>query len=240
MRILGRISYDGSKFSGFQRLNNGMGIQNELERVLSIIAKKEVQITGAGRTDAGVHAIDQCFHFDLDINVSLDKLKYVLNRMLNEAIVVNSLEKVDNSFNARFDVVEKTYEYIILLKDKNPFLANYTATIYQELDIEKMQHASKLFLGTHNFQNFVSGERDSYDCVINNIMLKIRGQKLYIVLKGKSFYRYMVRHIVGALLDVGMGKCDENKIKEALENPMKKINFSVAAANGLYLKKIDY
>ncbi len=240
MRVLGRISYDGSKFSGFQRLNNGLGIQNELERVLSIIAKKKIKITGAGRTDAGVHALDQCIHFDLDINFSLDKLKYALNRLLKDGIKVNSLEKVKDDFNARYDVLEKTYEYRILLKEKNPFLVNYTSIIYQNLDILKMQEASKLFLGEHDFKNFVSGERLSYIAKIDRIDIKNIGKQLIITLKGKSFYRYMVRHIVGALLDVGLGKCDESKVKEALENPGKTINFSVAIPNGLYLKKIKY
>ena len=92
MRYLASISYDGSHFYGFQRLNNGLGVQNELERVLSIIAKERVCVHGSGRTDRGVHAYMQCIHFDLDIDISLDKLKYVMNRLLNSYVVVNNLQ----------------------------------------------------------------------------------------------------------------------------------------------------
>ena len=155
MRYLARISYDGSKFLGFQRLKNGKGVQNELERVLKILAKKEILVHGAGRTDAGVHALDQCIHFDLDISISVDKLKYVMNRLLKDSVVVNSIQVVSNDFHARYDVKEKTYEYFLLLKEKNAFLSNYAYIFYQDLDIEKMKEASHVFLGTHDFSNFV-------------------------------------------------------------------------------------
>ena len=169
MRYLARISYDGSKFLGFQRLKNGKGVQNELERVLKILAKKEILVHGAGRTDAGVHALDQCIHFDLDISISVDKLKYVMNRLLKDSVVVNSIQVVSNDFHARYDVKEKTYEYFLLLKEKNAFLSNYAYIFYQDLDIEKMKEASHVFLGTHDFSNFVSGERENSVSTINDI-----------------------------------------------------------------------
>ena len=240
MRYFARISYDGSHFEGFQRLKNGRGVQNEIEHVLSVLAHHEVKVKGAGRTDRGVHALDQCIHFDFDLDISLDKLQYILNRNLTDGIVVNSIEKVSNSFHARKSVIKKTYEYVFLLKEKNPFLSNYTWTIYQDLDISKMKEASKVFLGRHNFQNFVSGKRDNYETEIYDIQFSKNGNELRISFIGLAFYRYMVRHLVGALLDVGMGKVNIFDLKDALENPQKKVAFSVALPNGLYLKQVEY
>jgi len=109
MRYFARICYDGSKFSGFQRLNNGRGVQNELERVLSKIFNSPISVKGAGRTDAGVHALDQCIHFDLERDIPTDKLKYSMNQMLPSSISVTSLSIVDETFHARHSVKEKTY-----------------------------------------------------------------------------------------------------------------------------------
>ncbi len=239
MRILARISYDGSKFMGFQRLENGKGVQNELERVLSILAKKEVVIKGAGRTDAGVHALDQCVHFDLDLSVSLKKLKYIMNRMLSPYIAVQSLEQVDKDFHARFLVKEKTYVYKIYCGKKNPFYSDYAYFFPYTLDLEKMQECANLFLKEHDFHNFVSGSRDSYQSFISS--LKIRKDKNFITIEvcGKSFYRYMVRSIVGAILDVGRGAATCSSVSNALNTSEEK-RFSVVPAMGLYLTKIVY
>ena len=240
MRYLARISYDGSKFLGFQRLKNDKGVQNELERVLKILAKKEILIHGAGRTDAGVHALDQCIHFDLDISISVDKLKYVMNRLLKDSVVVNSIQVVSNDFHARYDVKEKTYEYFLLLKEKNAFLSNYAYIFYQDLDIEKMKEASHVFLGTHDFSNFVSGERENSVSTINDIQFSLEKNRLKIIVQGHSFYRYMVRNIVGALIDVGLSKITKEDLRESLEHPDIVFKTRIAPPNGLYLKKIVY
>ena len=122
MRYLAHISYDGSKFQGFQRLNNGKGVQNILENVLSKFSDSCVVVKGAGRTDAGVHALDQCIHFDLEKEISLEKLKYSINRMLPDSISINSVSIVNNCFHARHSVKRKTYLYKVYVGEKNPFL----------------------------------------------------------------------------------------------------------------------
>lgn len=205
MRYLAHITYDGSHFMGFQRLKNGKGVQNELERVLSIVAKKQVQVKGAGRTDIGVHALDQCIHFDFDQTISLEKLQYILNRMLSPYISIVSLEYVDDNFHARFSVKEKTYVYKIYLGEKNPFYQDYYYCMSQKLDKKLMKIAAKKFLGKHNFHNFVSGERDNYESIISKIKIYEQDHFAFEI-KGKSFYRYMVRSIVGALVQVGLKK----------------------------------
>lgn len=240
MKYLARISYDGSKFQGFQRLNNGLGVQNEIEKVLSKVNGSIVKIVGAGRTDAGVHAKDQCIHFDLQRDISLDKLKYIMNRMLSPYVSVNTLEVVKNDFHARYSVKEKTYLYKVYLGEKNVFLEDYAYCFYNKLDLEDMKQCSKLFIGTYDFRNFVSGKRDNYMSIINEFQIFQEGEFLFFELKGKSFYRYMVRSIVGAVMSVGVGKAKISDIESALKEPLKKKQFLVAPPNGLYLTEIKY
>ena len=239
MRYFARISYDGSHFEGFQRLKNGRGVQNEIEHVLSILAHHEVKIKGAGRTDRGVHAIDQCIHFDFDLDISVSKLKYVLNRMLSKYIAVRELEVVSPDFHARHSVLKKTYVYKVYRGEKNPFLEDYTYPYNQKLDLDKMRECSKVFFFTHSFHNFVSGERENYDSEIFSLEIKEEGDYLLFTLEAKSFYRYMVRSIVGAIMDVGSGRADIKEVQDALTSLSKK-QFSIAPPQGLYLTKIEY
>ncbi len=239
MRYLVRISYDGSKFQGFQRLNNSRGVQNELERVLSILNGSFVSVKGAGRTDAKVHALDQCVHFDLDLNISLDKLKYAMNRLLCDYVVINSVEIVDKSFHARYSVKLKKYIYKIYVGEKNCFYADYSCACYAPLSLESMRECCKLFLGSHDFRNFVSGERESYISEILSFDVFQEGDFYIFEIVGPGFYRYMVRSIVGAVLDVG---CGRTSIQAVLDSLCCRDNhrFSVLPAQGLYLAEIQY
>lgn len=240
MRYLARVSYDGSQFQGFQRLNNGRGVQNKIEDVLTKVFHKQIEIKGAGRTDAGVHALDQCFHFDLDVNIAPLKLQYILNKHLSKYIYIQSLDEVSSLFHARYDVKEKTYLYKIYLGERDPFIANYACHITKDLDIKLMKECSKMFIGDHNFKNFVSGERDNYDSSIHNIIVREEDKYIYIEFIGHSFYRYMVRSMVGAIIQVGVGNVSLSEVKDALQNPSVKKTFLVAPPEGLYLTSILY
>lgn len=240
MRYLGKISYDGSEFEGFQRLNNGKGVQNELENVLSKIAKQQVDVKGSGRTDRGVHALNQGISFTLSLDITPDKLKYVMNRLLNPYVTVKELKVVEDDFHARFNAKEKTYLYKVYYGEKDSFLNDYVAYIYQKPNMRLMSSAAKVFVGTHTFTNFVSGYRDNYETTIYKINVKKAGNYYYFTFTGTGFYRYMIRHLVGAILDVGMGKCALNDIKKALDNPNQKRTFSVMIPNGLYLVDVKY
>lgn len=240
MKYLAIIKYDGSKFEGFQRLNNGKGVQNEVENVLSIIAKRKVEIKGAGRTDRKVHALGQAISFYLDMDITLSKLKYVMNRLLNPYVSVLRIQNVDDTFHARYSAKEKTYVYKAYYGEKDPFLSDYVTYIYQKPDLRKMKKAAKLFLGTHSFNNYVSDFRDNYETTIYNIKIKKRGNYYYFTLHGTGFYRYMVRHIVGALLEVGFNKISFEDISFSLSNPTQKVQFMVAEPQGLYLKEVKY
>ena len=235
-----RISYDGSKYNGFQRLNNKETIQGIIECVLSKINNGKVCIKGAGRTDALVHAYDQCLHFDLANDFDCDKLKYIVNRMLPASINVNSICKVSSDFHARFMVKEKTYVYKIYFGEKDVFLSDYAYHVGYELDIKLMKLASKEFIGTHDFHNFVSGYRKSYVSTINDLQIYEDGKMLYFVVSGQGFYRYMVRSLVGALVMVGSKKRSVLDIRKSLSRPDIKNNFLIVPGYGLYLQAIKY
>ena len=198
-----------------------------------------MKVKGAGRTDRGVHALDQCIHFDFDLDISVSKLKYVLNRMLSKYIAVRELEVVSSDFHARHSVRKKTYVYKVYRGEKNPFLEDYTYPYYQEIDLDKMRECSMVFLGAHSFHNFVSGSRDSFQSSIYSIKVKKDLNFITIEVCGKSFYRYMVRNLVGMMIEVGRGKEEIVKVVEMLDST-DEINGYTAPACGLYLDKIEY
>lgn len=240
MRYLVSVSYDGSKFYGFQRLNNKDSVQKKLEEALSIINKSKVEVKGAGRTDAGVHAMDQKASFDLDINIDCNHLKEALNSLVKPYIYITDVKVVDNNFHARFNVLKKTYIYKINLGEYNPIYHDYMFQPEYKLDLKKLKQCSKLFIGIHNFKNFVSGSRDNYEAIIYSIKFKKKKDILEIKFIGKSFYRYMVRNLVGAMIDVAREKTTIEEVANALNNPEAKKEFLCAEAKGLYLKKIEY
>ncbi len=239
MNFLIEISYDGSKFYGFQRLNEYLSVQKALEDALFKINKKEVLVKGAGRTDRGVHAYGQCVTFKLDINIDEDGLMQALNSLLEPYIYVRNVKIVDEDVHARFSVKEKTYRYIINLGEYDPVKADYEYQCHYKLDISRMKEVANLFLGVHDFHNFVSGERDDYTCIVHSIDFEEIDNKLHIVFKGKSFYRYMVRNLVGAMIEVARGKIDIFVVEEML-NTDKEMTTFTAPACGLYLEKIEY
>ena len=239
MRYLIKIGYDGSKYNGFQRLNDLPSVQKEIEVALKKIFKEEVFIKGAGRTDQGVHAYAQMAHFDTNININPESLKSALNRLLNNYIHIYECKLVDEEFHARFSVKKKTYEYRINLGEFDPLLEDYMFQVKYDLDIALMKKASKIYLGIHDFENFVSGHRENYNAIIYNINFKKVKNILSIEFVGQSFYRYMVRSLVGALLDVGRGKISIDDLKKSLDKKTNK-RFYIAPPGGLYLTDIKY
>jgi len=240
MHYLISIKYDGSKFYGFQRLKEKETVQKKIEEALSIINKKKVNIKGAGRTDRGVHALDQKATFDLDINIEPLKLQKALNSLVKPYVYITNVKVVNEDFHARFSTLKKEYIYKINLGKYDPLKKDYYYEPEYKLCLIEMKKCSKLFIGIHNFQNFVGGTRTNYDCIIYNIKFKKRKNILEIKFSGKSFYRYMVRNLVGAMLDVSSKRVSIKDIEEALNNPTKNKRFSTADASGLYLNKIYY
>lgn len=240
MRFLASISYDGSKFYGFQRLNKKKTVQGELEKVLKKLNKTVVYVKGAGRTDRGVHAISQMVHFDLNINIEPASLVLAMNSMLDPAIYVNECQIVASDFHARFDVKYKIYEYIINVGEYNPLEDNYLWNYNHDLNIKAMKKACQYLKGMNSYEVFTSGERESYNSIIYGVSIKKHRDSIIIRFKGKSFYRYMVRNMVGALMLVGKNKVKPIAIKEMMCEQTNKYNYATAPANGLYLVKVAY
>ncbi len=240
MRYLITISYDGSKYYGFQRLNEKNTVQKEIESALTIINKEQVVIKGSGRTDRNVHAIAQKCHFDLNYEIPPSRLKNALNSLLSDSIVVKDCIIVNKNFHARFDVKMKIYKYIINLGEYSAIKNDYIYNYCKKLNKNKMKKAIKLLKGKHSYKSFVSGERNNYNSEIYKTNIKSKDDYLIITLIGKSFYRYMVRNIVGALISVGNGKITIKDFANLIDNENNKIIFMTVPANGLYLVDVKY
>ncbi len=240
MKYLIKISYDGSKFYGFQRLNDLNTVQKTLEEALSIINKDKVIIKGAGRTDRGVHAKGQYCHFELNYEIPPKRLINAINSIVNPYINVVSCKEIASNFHARFDVKEKIYDYKINMGEFDLFKYDYEYQLNQKLDIKKMQEASKYLIGVHDYTNFVSGPRKNFMNEIFAIEFIVNDNLLTIRFHGKSFYRYMVRNMVGILIKIGLGKLEINEIKKRIDNPKQKFTSYTVLSNGLYLVDIIY
>ena len=241
MRFLATIEYDGTKYAGWQIQPNGVSIEEEIEKVLSKLLNKEMKIYGSGRTDAGVHALGQTFHFDADIK-DIDKFKYSLNCLLPRDMHVLNIEKKGDDFHARYLVKEKEYIYYINMGEYDPFNKDYMYQFQRPLDVDKITEASKLFIGEHCFQNFTSKDEDQDRFVRNiySIDLSKKDDILKITFRGNGFMRYMIRMIVGTFIEVGLGRLEIAKVKEYLEQKERKVVSYKAPANGLYLSKVIY
>jgi len=244
MRLLGTVSYRGTNYAGWQRQPNVLSIQELIETNLSKFFNREITIYGAGRTDAGVHAFGQRFHFDVDIDeLDIDRLLYSLNKMLPDDIKIIDIEEVDESFHARYSAKAKCYAYSILLTAKEPFFYDTAYLFPKELDPQLFKEAIYKFIGQHNFKNFTSKEEDEDGFVRNiySIDVECKDTVIYVVLRGSGFMRYMIRYIIGYALEVATDKYDLESIDELLDdNSERHIVSSKAPACGLTLVNVEY
>ena len=210
MRYLIRFSYDGTSYNGFQKQKRDKNtIQGKIEDALKYINNgKDTKLTASGRTDKGVHALDQCAHTDIDVNITPYKLKRALNSLLEDNIHVFSVETVDNEFHARYMVKKKTYMYKINMGEYNPIERNSSYQLCKELDVKEINKAIKDFIGKHDFSSFCSNEDKKEDCIkeIYDAYIKEDGNNLYIFFEGNGFLKYMVRTMVGYLIEIGLHK----------------------------------
>lgn len=236
------FSYCGTPFSGYAKQPDARSIQEEVEKVISLILNEEIVLHASGRTDKGVHAINQVAHFDTTKNIeSLDKFKYSLNKLIDPNIYFKSIDKVDENFHSRFSAKGKIYEYVINLKEYVPFFKDLELYV-SDLDIEKMIDASKLFIGKHNFMDFTSKKDDEDNFVreIFSINFELNKGRLFIFFEGSGFMRYEIRKIVGTLLEIGKGKIDKLYIISHLDGINRDIVNYQAPSKGLYLKEVIY
>ena len=242
MRYLGTICYVGTNYGGWQIQPDNASIEEEVEKVLSKILNTSIKIYGSGRTDAGVHALKQTFHFDSKEIVDLNRFKYSLNSLLPSDMYVLSLEKVSDDFHARYNVKTKTYSYYINVGAYNPFVVNRMHQLLRKLDVTSIKEALTYLEGEHNFKNFTAKMEDDSNFVrtIYKAYLIEDGDTLKITFVGNGFMRYMVRNIVGVLLEIGLGRQSPTYIKELLEKEDRAIVPFKAPSCGLYLEDVEY
>ncbi|NLK63482.1 MAG: tRNA pseudouridine(38-40) synthase TruA [Tissierellia bacterium] len=237
------IAYDGTAYYGWQTQLNKPTIQETIEKALRVVMKQKIDLTGSGRTDRGVHALGQVANFKADTKIHQDKIKIALNANLPSDIRILESVDVHPDFNSRFDAVDKTYMYQIYNdRVQNPFYARYSCFIPQILDIDKMENALKLILGTHDFQGFMaagSNVKTTVRTVYDARLLK-KGSLLKIYIKGDGFLYNMVRIIAGTLIDIGKGLIDISCIDKALTDKDRRVLGQTAAPEGLFLIQVNY
>ena len=237
------ITYDGTNYNGWQRQNNGIGIQEIIEKTLKKITKQDIEIIGSGRTDKHVHAYGQVFHFDTTIDMDANNFLYALNGLLPDDIYVKNIIEVDNNFHARFSAIKKTYIYKINIGEYDPLLYNYVYYQKNKLNINLMKKCSKIFIGEHDFSAFCSNSFDIHPDQtreIYQINFILKDNILEIEYVGNGFLRYMVRMISACLIQVGNNKLSIKEVKDILETKDKESFKFNAIANGLYLKEVLY
>ena len=243
MRILGVCSYKGTNYYGWQKQVGFVSVQSTVEEVLSKVYDSPISITGSGRTDAGVHALKQYFHFDTEKEKDLKQLAYALNKMLPEDIKILSFEKVADDFHARYNAKRKVYEYRIVLKNKDPFQDQLAFVYPMELDFDLLKAALDKFVGKHNYQDFTSKEEDEGGFVreIYEIKVNKEGNNISVRFEGNGFMRYQIRNMIGAAINVANKKEDISFIDYHLKDDKNREIISYKApANGLYLVDVVY
>ncbi len=239
------IEYDGTDFVGWQSQINGKSIQKEIEKTLSKILKEKIKVYGSGRTDSGVHAINQSAHFDINNNI-LNKYKFIssVNYFLNKKnISIKRLIKRNSKFHARFSAKEREYKYIILNRNSPPILdKNKVWHLRSKMDIKILKKAAKKLVGTHNFNAFRASNCQSKSPVktMKNIKIIKKNEKILFVLCSQSFLKNQVRSIIGCLKYVGEKKWTIKDLEKVLKSKNRKNCAPPAPAQGLYLSKVVY
>lgn len=234
--------YDGSRYYGFQRQPNKITVQGEIEKILKIVTKEDINLISAGRTDRGVHANHQVSNFYTSSSIPVKKYKYLLTRALPKDIDILSVEEVSEEFNARHDAKMREYIYIISWK-KNPFEARYCKFVKDKIDAEKLENIFSSFLGIHDFRNFRLSDCGSKITIreIYSIEVKYFSEnKLRICIRGSAFLKSQVRIMVGTALEVYYKNLAENHIELMLNDFSKEYKKYLVEAEGLYLNKINY
>ena len=235
-----QLSYAGTNYSGWQVQPNGVSVQRVLNDKLSLKTGEKIEVTGAGRTDAGVHAEYFVAHFDAEKKLKDDFVK-LMNRFLPKDIVIHKIFQVNPEAHARFSAISRTYEYRILTV-KNPFLYEFSHFYPQNLDIYEMNKAASLLLKADDFTSFskLHTENKTNLCNVTEAVWEEREGLLVFTITADRFLRNMVRAIVGTLLDVGKGKIDTDGFQKIIMHKDRQKASSSANAKGLFLTKIEY
>ncbi|MFB9055333.1 tRNA pseudouridine(38-40) synthase TruA [Mariniflexile ostreae] len=241
MRYFIELSYNGSNYHGWQYQPNAITVQEVIEKSLSVLLKGKTPIMGAGRTDAGVHATQMFAHFDTDMLFDETDIVYKLNLYLPKDIAIQSIFKVKDKAHARFNALSRTYLYRITLH-KNVFTFENVYYVKQDLDIDKMNEATKILFEYHDFQCFSKSKTDvkTYNCKIMKAAWTLIDGELQFVIQADRFLRNMVRAIVGTMVHVGLGKIKVDDLHSIIKSKNRsEAGFSVPG-HALYLTHVEY
>ncbi|MCD6026715.1 MAG: truA [Solimicrobium sp.] len=252
-RIVLGVQYDGRPWLGWQSQPHGLTVQDKLEKALQKISAHPVRVACAGRTDAGVHALEQVLHFDTDANRSLSSWVRGVNAHLPESIAVRWSAEVANDpnapggheleFHARYSARARTYHYVLYNHPvQSPVLSGRAGWIFRPLDIGEMQKAAEYLIGEHDFSSFraITCQAKSPVKHMYNISMQRRHHLIIVTLHASAFLHHMVRNIIGSLIMVGLRKRDPVWIQEILLTRNRSIAAPTFMPDGLYLAKVDY
>ncbi|MBR6315594.1 MAG: tRNA pseudouridine(38-40) synthase TruA [Lachnospiraceae bacterium] len=237
------VRYDGTRYFGWEHQPDKETVQGKLETVLSRLAEEEVEVIGAGRTDAGVHAEGMCCHFRTDTDLSPEELRELMNRYLPEDIAVVKLTEASDRFHARYNATGKTYRYTIYNGTAKPvFDRKYAWHIDGKLHLEKMKEAAEILRGKHDYAAFckTAGKNKSTVRNVDRIDIRQKGEYLILEFHGDGFLRNMVRILTGTLVAVGKGQLDAEQVRALMEEGDRRKAPPTAPAQGLCLVKVDY
>ncbi|HAK05298.1 MAG TPA: tRNA pseudouridine(38-40) synthase TruA [Firmicutes bacterium] len=242
MRYLGTLSYDGTSYNGWQKQPDAPSIQAEVERVFSLILNTPIEVYASGRTDRGVHARGQTFHFDCDKPFVIDKLIGGFNSLVNTDIHLEKLKLVKDDFHARYAAKSKVYAYVINNGTYSPFNRRFAMHIRDKLNVDLMKKASLSLIGTHDFKDFTTKIEDDGNFIrhISSIKIIVKSNMLRFDIAGNGFMTYMVRFIVGTLVAIGQGREDASFIPKHLDQMTRNVISYKAEPQGLFLMKVNY
>ena len=241
MRYFFEICYNGSRYHGWQNQANAIGVQQVVEDALSKLMRSPVAIVGSGRTDTGVHCAQQFFHLDIDREFDRVDLVHRLNSFLPQDIAIRSIIPVKSDAHARYDAMERSYEYKIT-RVKDPLSVGFTFHYFKSLDIPTMNKAASLLVGEQDFECFskVKTDVNHFVCDIKKARWNQNENLLVFTITANRFLRGMVRAIVGTLLDVGTGKISIKDFEEIIKSRDRKKAGMNVPPEGLYLISVKY
>ncbi len=241
MRYFLELSYNGKAYHGWQNQPNAISIQEVIENALSTLLRETIAIVGAGRTDAGVHSKQMFAHFDTEMVFEEENFKFKLNSFLPKDVAIHDIFKVTPEVHARFDALSRTYLYRISLQ-KDAFNYDYAYNFKNDLDLDKMNEASKILFKYIDFECFSKSNTDvnTFNCTIMEAEWTQQDNELHFVIKADRFLRNMVRAIVGTIINIGVGKIEVEELHNIIKSKNRsEAGFSVPA-HALYLTKIEY
>lgn len=246
-RIALGVQYDGTPWEGWQTQLNGNTVQDRLEAALQKFSLTKIDISCAGRTDAGVHALEQVVHFDTGLDRDMSSWVRGVNSFLPPSIAVRWGHEVapdpTNEFHARFSARSRTYQYILYNNPiRSPILAGRAGWVFRKLDIESMRASSACLIGTHDFSAFRSAACQAKSPVktMHDITIEQRGDLIVFTLHANAFLHHMVRNIVGSLIATGKGKQTPEWLRQVLDGGQRSAAAPTFMPDGLYLVRIDY